>query len=55
MLRSVIVTLSRAAIALLAMGGMFWLLDTFPSAIFLVVLAVTCVYLVLESLRRRAD
>lgn len=35
------------------MAAMFWVLDTFPSAIFIVVLAVTLVYLAVESIRRR--
>ena len=53
MLRSVAGTLFRAGIALLAMAVMFWVLDTFPSAIFIVVLAVTLIYLAVESVRRR--
>ena len=53
MLRSVVGTLLRAGIALLAMATMFWVLDTFPSAIFIVVLAVTCIYLAVESARKR--
>lgn len=53
MLRSVVGTMLRAGLALLAMAVMFWVLDTFPSAIFIAVLTVTCLYLFVESLRRR--
>lgn len=55
MLRAVAGTLFRAGIALLAMAVMFWVLDTFPSALFIVVLAVTCIYLVVESIRKRTS
>ena len=43
----------RAGFALFAMALMFWVLDTFPSAIFIVVLTVTCIYLAVESIRKR--
>lgn len=55
MLRSVVGTLLKAALALTAMGAMFWLLDTFPSGLFLVVLALTLIYLAVESVRKRMD
>lgn len=51
MFRSVVLTLGRAALALTAMGTMFWLLDTFPSALFLLVLVVTLTYLAVEAFR----
>ena len=55
MLRAVAGTLFRAGIALLSMAVMFWVLDTFPSALFIVVLAVTCIYLAVESIRKRTS